>query len=506
MVFALTTQGARSECNEHMEAAAPSRRLMQVLMPLCSSTRALAAAGRKSVHWHLPDTVKDDMTVEQLSALSGAGERSAALQVSAHEQQRIKSRKDEQRKRQRQRLMELGEGASIEVSPAQAGAPPRPSSRPGLQPAPKPLKFTVAGAMDEFLAGDNSQRPPLSPGTLVFVNMVKTDQAHFDDVAEAVGVLSTHGLCPVPHLPACRFDSLGAVAPILDQLRDAGSTHALMLLGGNDQQERSEAGAPFGGADALLESGAVSAANTGVECLMLAGHPEGHPGLGFDKCKTAELLERKVRAAVVEQGYREISVVSQLCFDSATLLDWLDSTRSQLGALVAAIEAEELETATTVGGDATEGSTVSAVDLAARPLRSTAHIRLRYYVGVPGPTAAGRLRRVAEICEVTSPTLAKLMQGDGSGTTGKTDTEVASEEQDVWPEELVRSVVRYCCREHQYAVQHNTSQATSSRSDDSQQAEDFIRLHVFPFGGVSKALEMIERLADGRWPHMLDYM
>lgn len=462
-----------------MEVTAPSRRLMRVFLPLQSSTCA-AAAGRKSVHWHLPDAIKG-MAPEQLAALSGTEWRSAAPKLPPHEQQE-RARRHEERSCRRHQLMELGECASIEVSPAQAGAP---TSRPG-QPVPKPLKFTVAGALDDFRAADSSHRPPLSPGTVVFVNMVKTNQAHFEDVAAAIDALSLRGLCPVPHLPACRFDSPGAVAPILRKLRDAGSTHALMLLGGNDQQERSEAGCPYSGADALLESGAVSAAATGVECLMLAGHPEGHPGLGFDKHRTAELLKRKVRIAV-EQGYREISIVSQLCFDPTTLLDWLDTTHNQLGALVAAFEAEEL-TATTPG-DAAKGSTATDTCLAVDSLRTTAHVRLRYYVGVPGPTPAGRLQRVAEICKVSGPTLAKLMQGDGSGTIEKKGAEGKSEEQDVWPEELVRSVARYCCEKG---------------LSDLLFAGNVIRLHVFPFGGVAKALGMIEQLADGRWPHSLD--
>ena len=106
----------------------------------------------------------------------------------------------------------------------------------------------------------------------------------------------------------------------------------MLYLGGNDQHERGEGGAPFGGADALLASdpgGALSLVAGGWECVMVAGHPEGHPGLGFDVEKTAELLERKVRD-LLTTGVGTVGVVSQLCFDTPTLLRWLGATRTAL--------------------------------------------------------------------------------------------------------------------------------------------------------------------------------
>jgi hypothetical protein len=64
------------------------------------------------------------------------------------------------------------------------------------------------------------------------------------------------------------------------------------------------------------------------------------------------------------------------------------------------------------------------------------------------------------------------------------------EEVDVWPEELVYALARYC-EEH-------------SDSDDSDEhgsgGGSSIRLHVFPFGGLPKALAMIHDLTEGRWP------
>ena len=385
-----------------MMAARARRRLARLAAPMRQVACADDEQPEVHVHWHLPASIKE-MTPEQLAALTRPAAAAAdALALTAAPPQ---PPPPQQQGRERRRLTELGRRASIEVSPAQAGAPPR-APRPG-EPAPAGLKFTLAQEMDRCAA--EGGRPPLPPGAVVFVNMVKTNEGHFEDVVAAVQALSSRGIAPVPHLPACRFDSAAAVAPTLRRLRDAGSTHALLLLGGNDQQERAEAGAPYGGADALLESGSVSAAAAGVGRIMIAGHPEGHPGLGFDKRKTAELLERKVRAAVIEQGYTEVTIVSQLCFDPPTLLEWLHSTRTQLAGLVGAIEAETAASQQQWPTAATAAAPASAEGVGGASV-APSRVRLRYYVGVPGPTAAGRLKRVAQICEVASPTMAKLMQ------------------------------------------------------------------------------------------------
>ena len=215
----------------------------------------------------------------------------------------------------RQRLAALGRGASIEVSPAQVLS--------------DTLKYTLVGALD------GGGRPPLGRSARVFVNMVKMDEGHFEDVAAAVAALAARGVEPVPHVPACRFGSEAAAAATLRRLVAAGGSQAL-ILGGNDQGERGEQGVPFPGADALLRSGAPAAA--AVRGVMLAGHPEGHPGLGNDAARTAALLEGKVETAL--RAGHTVSVVSQLCFDGGLLLSWLAKTRTALAQLAAEVAAE----------------------------------------------------------------------------------------------------------------------------------------------------------------------
>ena len=103
-----------------------------------------------------------------------------------------------------QRLLELGRTASLELSPAQTHSPK--------------LKYTLVGALDEAAVQGPpgaGARAPLAASSRCFVNMVKTQEAHFSDVIAAVNALTRRGILPVPHVPACRFDSEGAVVSFL---------------------------------------------------------------------------------------------------------------------------------------------------------------------------------------------------------------------------------------------------------------------------------------------------
>lgn len=178
-----------------------------------------------------------------------------------------------------QRLLELGRTASLELSPAQTHSPK--------------LKYTLVGALDEAAVQGPpgaGARAPLAASSRCFVNMVKKSARHFEEVAAAAAALQQRGMVAVPHLPACRFDTLEQLDDVLSQLSAAGCSQ-LLLLGGNDQHERGNGGgAVFSSAGELLASGALM--RHGFVDLVMAGHPEGHPGLGKDMAATTELLVR----------------------------------------------------------------------------------------------------------------------------------------------------------------------------------------------------------------------
>ena len=100
--------------------------------------------------------------------------------------------------------------------------------------------------------------------------MVKKEYEHFDAVCTASASLVASGFVPVPHCPACRFDSVEQLDSTLARLRASGAK-SVLLLGGNDQHARSEMGVPFPCAGSLIEMGALR--KHGFESVAVAGHP-----------------------------------------------------------------------------------------------------------------------------------------------------------------------------------------------------------------------------------------
>mmetsp|Transcript_6098 Transcript_6098/g.14035 ORF Transcript_6098/g.14035 Transcript_6098/m.14035 type:complete len:533 (+) Transcript_6098:325-1923(+) len=258
----------------------------------------------------------------------------------------------------------------------------------------------------------------LPPGSIVFVNWVDKTFEHGDEVARACEALHEHKLCPVPHLPACRFEDDDAFSATLAAVTNAGATEA-MILGGNDCFERAgELPKRFSDAGALLltpmvgENGAQGSAfskgtphqlyEAGVQRVCLGGYPEGHPGLGFDHAATEAMLLPKVRALL--EGGLAVSIAAQFTFDPLVLVAWLRRTR-------AALKRE-----------------ADAVDRKRRPSKGegdgapSGRAPYCIHVGIPGPTPRKRLERISKICEVPSTLMNsafKLADEDGDGLVSK---------------------------------------------------------------------------------------
>lgn len=196
---------------------------------------------------------------------------------------------------------------------------------------------------------------------------------------------------PIPHIPACRFDKATDLEVTLQKLAASGAADAL-ILGGNDQYEREkEDDVPFPTAGNLLATGALKRAK--FKTVVLAGHPEGHPGLGKDAASTAKVLAEKVEAAL--RAGHAVAVATQFCFNAQRLVAWLDCTRRQLNTLVARVAA-------TWSADV------------APPV-----MQIQYFIGLPGPTKRKKLQRIAKICEVPSLFLGSAfdlldLNGDGN--------------------------------------------------------------------------------------------
>ena len=252
----------------------------------------------------------------------------------------------------RARLVELAHYSTLELSPAQVCVEAQPKDK----------------ASSPALCSKPSSLPC---GTSVFISMVKKDHDHFEAVATACSSLAAAGFEPVPHCPACRFDTAKQLDDTLARLRASGASRVL-VLGGNDQHARAQSGAPFADAGRLIEDGSMG--RNGFERVIVGGHPDGHPGLGKSVSRTASVLHAKLTALSAD-GH-QIAIATQFSFDTHSVLSWLHETRRFVATLA------------TVGSDARQRPT--------------------YHIGVYGPTRVKKLRRIAEICEVPSLALSSL--------------------------------------------------------------------------------------------------
>jgi methylenetetrahydrofolate reductase (NADPH) len=127
------------------------------------------------------------------------------------------------------------------------------------------------------------------------------------------------GLIPVPHIVARNIPSRGALDELLGRLaQEAGVNRALVLGGDRD--------VPAGEYDAslqLIESGLLQ--KHGINRIAIAVYPEGHPRIPDDVLDRA----RADKLAAARAGGLEAILISQVCFDSAPIINFLRRIRAE---------------------------------------------------------------------------------------------------------------------------------------------------------------------------------
>jgi 5,10-methylenetetrahydrofolate reductase len=193
-------------------------------------------------------------------------------------------------------------------------------------------------------------------------------------------------------------------------------------------------------------------AERGIKTIVIAGYPEGlaTTNQNLDAAQTSDILLRKIKA-LVAQGFN-VTVATQFTFDPTVLSMWLKQTRLALQSL------------------------------------DINHRGIKFYVGVVGPATHRTLCRVARACAV------KPMMSSGSSmlpnVTDDANLEMVRRagmdesrgdvKREIWPDEIVLEIAKFC-------VEENVP-------------EEQIGLHIYPFGGFDRAVDMTKALADGTWP------
>jgi methylenetetrahydrofolate reductase (NADPH) len=126
------------------------------------------------------------------------------------------------------------------------------------------------------------------------------------------------GLVPVPHISARRLASHDQLEEFLDALVVKAAVDQVLVIAGDPPAPEG----PFADSLAVIETGALR--RHGIRGVAVAGHPEGLPHV------TEDVLWRSLREKSNElrdDGF-DLSLVTQFCFDTDTVLTWVEQVRA----------------------------------------------------------------------------------------------------------------------------------------------------------------------------------
>jgi methylenetetrahydrofolate reductase (NADPH) len=131
--------------------------------------------------------------------------------------------------------------------------------------------------------------------------------------------LRNAGYNPVPHISARRLTDTAAARDFLGRLQGEAAVERALVIAGDSEA----AAGPFEASLALIETGLLQ--EYGIRSIGIAGYPEGHRKIPEAAIHAA--IDDKIAAA--RRGGLELFMVSQFCFDGATIVDWLRRLRAR---------------------------------------------------------------------------------------------------------------------------------------------------------------------------------
>jgi methylenetetrahydrofolate reductase (NADPH) len=157
----------------------------------------------------------------------------------------------------------------------------------------------------------------LDPGTEVFLTWIPG--ANPMDVIGPAARLRRGGLLPVPHVGARHIESAAQLEQFAARLAgDAGVDRVLIIAG-----DRATPAGPYDSTLAVMQSEAFQ--KLGIIRVAVTGFPEGNPNIS--EAALEEALSAKLTFA--RTAGLEISIVTQFCFETAPIIEWLARIRAR---------------------------------------------------------------------------------------------------------------------------------------------------------------------------------
>lgn len=156
----------------------------------------------------------------------------------------------------------------------------------------------------------------LPAGTDVFTPWLPA--APYHHIVAVARHLRQAGFNPVPHISARRLTA-AAARDFFSRLQREAAVERVLVVAGDSQ---APAG-PYDSSLALIESGLLP--EHGVRSIGVAGYPEGHRKIPDPALDAA--LDGKIAAA--RRDGLDLFMVSQFCYDGATIVEWLRRLRAR---------------------------------------------------------------------------------------------------------------------------------------------------------------------------------
>jgi methylenetetrahydrofolate reductase (NADPH) len=144
---------------------------------------------------------------------------------------------------------------------------------------------------------------------------------------ETAAALRRAGYNPVPHIAAREIASREVLDDFLARLRGEADVRRVLLIAGDVAGARG----PFKASRDLAATGLLQ--THGITSISVAGHPEGHPFL--DDAVTFQVLQTWQKFS--RDSGIHIDILTQFCFESAPILNWLGQLKTRGIALPALI-------------------------------------------------------------------------------------------------------------------------------------------------------------------------
>jgi methylenetetrahydrofolate reductase (NADPH) len=149
------------------------------------------------------------------------------------------------------------------------------------------------------------------PGIDVTITFLPGD--NYRNNVDTASALRAAGYNPVPHIAAREMASREALDDFLARARGEAGVTRVLLIAGDVARPRG----PFKSSSDIRASGLIE--TRGIARLSVAGHPEGHPYLeAADAIKMLRDWRDWRRQANIH-----VDVVTQFCFESAPILQWI---------------------------------------------------------------------------------------------------------------------------------------------------------------------------------------